>query len=407
MRKILVIGILSIFFVSGYTLGATGFNVCNQVVFGSTGDMFYVGGSGPGNYTAIQEALDAASDGDCVYVFHGIYRENIVVSKSVKLVGEDRNSTIIDGNQEGCTITLSSEQASIHQFTITGGGFDTDEFSNFFRAGIRITGSHNQICNNIFKRNNLGISGVRVTNLTINNNSFIEDGIGFTVYENDGRPELKPAYFQHHIENNLVNGRPFYYICNEKDQVFDSCEMGQVLMVNCTNVTIKNSSISQTDWGLVLAFCNGCVIERCALSNNSLAIWTLQSNRNRFVCNNVSNNYHRGIVIDYNSNRNLIQYNTIAGTFCGVQIEWWSNANVVTRNNILATNVSGNEHQSLFSMWYKNYYCDWIGLKKPLFFFFPKAIYGMPIEKIPQLHMPVSIDLFPAKEPYKFDSCWV
>jgi len=62
--------------------------------------------------------------------------------------------------------------------------------------------------------------------------------------------------------------------------------------------------------------------------------------------------------------------------------------------------VSGYEHQSLFSRWYKNYYDDWIGLKKPILFFLPKLIYGMPIEKIPRLIMPVSIDFHPAREPY-------
>ena len=98
---------------------------------------------------------------------------------------------MIDGNNEGCTITVASEDTVITNFTIIGGGFDTDEFANFFRAGIRLTGSNNTICNNIFRKNCLGISGVRVSNLTIKDNRFYEDGVGFTAYENDGRPDLK------------------------------------------------------------------------------------------------------------------------------------------------------------------------------------------------------------------------
>lgn len=43
---------------------------------------------------------------------------------------------------------------------------------------------------------------------------------------------------------------------------------------------------------------------------------------------------------------------------------------------------------------------DWIGVKIPILFFLPKIIYGMPIEKIPRFFMPVSIDFFPAKEPF-------
>jgi nitrous oxidase accessory protein NosD len=367
---------------------------------GTNGNILYVGGDGPHNYTNIQEAIDDASDGDIVFVYDGIYRENIRVQNAISLIGEDKNTTIINGNQEGCTINLASENTVIKNFTIIGGGFDTDDFANFFRAGIRITGSNNTICNNIFRKNRLGISGVRVTNLTIKDNSFIEDGVGFTSYENDGRPELKIKYFLHNIENNTVNGKPLYYFFNEKDKLIDNWEIGQLLLVNCTNFKIKNISISKTDWGLVCAFCNKCLTENCTFINNSLAIWTLESNNNLFQFNNISNNYHRGVVIDYNSNYNQIESNTIAKTFCGVEIEWWSNANLITKNNFLNNNVSGFEHQSLFSMWYKNYYDDWIGIKIPILFFFPKLIYGMPIERLPILTMPVSIDFFPAKEPY-------
>lgn len=366
----------------------------------SNGTTFYVGGSGPGNYTTIQSAIDDASDGDTVFVYGGIYLENIRVKKAISLIGEDKNTTIIDGNQEGCTINLASENVIIKKFTILGGGFDTDDFTNFFRAGIRITGSNNTICNNIFRKNCLGISGVRVTNLTIKDNSFMEDGVGFTSYENDGRPELKIKYFLHNIENNTVNGKPLYYFVNEKDKLIDNWEIGQLLLVNCTNFEIKNISISKTDWGLVFAFCNKCLTKNCNFSNNSLAIWILESNNNLFQFNNIANNYHRGVVIDYNSNCNQIESNIISKTFCGVEVEWWSNANLIKKNNFLNNNVSGFEHQSLFSMWYKNYYDDWIGIIIPILFFFPKLIYGMPLERIPILTMPVSIDFFPAKEPY-------
>ena len=376
-------------------------NSMYDFILTSSINILYVGGNGPNNYTRIQDAIDEAYDGDIVYVYSGEYIENIELDKRLSLIGEDKNTTIIDGNQEGCTINLSSENTIIQNFTIIGGGFDTDDFRNFFRAGIRVTGSNNTICNNIFRKNCLGISGVRVTNLIIKDNIFIEDGVGFTSYENDGRPIMKIKYFLHKIENNTVNGKPLYYFFNENDKVIDNWEIGQLILVNCTSFTIKNVSISKTDWGLVFAFCNKCSTENCSILNNSLAIWTLESNNNLFQFNNISNNYHRGVVIDYNSNFNQIKYNKIFTTFCGVEIEWWSNSNLITKNNFLNNNVCGYEHQSLFSQWDKNYYDDWIGIKKPILFFFPKLIYGMPIERIPSLIMVVSIDFHPAKEPYE------
>ena len=403
MQKILLrkgIAFTVILLFVGMSISSTGSVLEQTSVISSDGNILYVGGSGEGNYTKIQDAIDNASDGDTVFVYNGTYKENLIVNKSINLLGEEKNTTIIDGNQDGCTINLNTENTTIKNFTIIGGGFDTDEFKNFFRAGIRVTSSNNIIRNNIFRKNCIGISAVRVTNLTIKDNIFIEDGVGFTSYENDERPTLKIEYFLHNIENNTVNGKPLYYYFNENDRLIDNWEIGQLILVNCTNFIIKNVSISQTDWGLVFAFCNRCLTENCNIFKNSLAIWTLKSNNNLFQFNNISNNYHRAVVIDYYSNHNQVRFNKISNTFCGVEIEWWSNANLITKNNFLNNNVSGYEHQSLFSMWYKNYYDDWIGVKIPILFFLPKIIYGMPIEKIPRFFMPVSIDFFPAKEPF-------
>ena len=401
MKKIILTGLISFLLFSSFTIATAFNNNLDSCISRTDGNTFYVGGSGPGNYSAIQDAIDEALDGDTVFVFSGTYKENIELNKRLSLIGEDKNTTIIDGDQKGCTINLSSENAVINKFTIIGGGFDTDDFRNFFRAGIRITGSNNVICNNIFRKNCIGLSGVRVTNLSIIDNIFIEDGVGFTSYENDGRPIMKIDYFLHNIVNNTVNGKPLYYFLNDKDLVIDNWEIGQLILVNCTNFIIKNVSISKTDWGLVFAFCNNCLTENCNFVYNSLAVWALNSNNNIFRFNNISDNYHRGVVIDYNSNLNEIESNIVSNTFCGVEIEWWSNSNLIFKNNFFNNNVSGYEHQSLFSKWKKNYYDDWIGLEKPFLFFFPKLIYGMPIEKIPSLTMPVSIDFRPAKKPYE------
>jgi pectin methylesterase-like acyl-CoA thioesterase len=221
MEKIILSGVIGLLFLSNCSIALACNSSLDLFTINANGNTLYVGGSGPGNYTAIQDAIDDATEGDTVYVFSGTYKENIELDKRLSLIGEDKTTTIIDGNQEGCTINLASENTSVENFTIIGGGFDNDDFVNFFRAGIRITCSHNTIRNNIFRKNCLGISGVRVTNLTIRDNTFIEDGVGFTSYENDGRPELKIEYFLHTIENNTVNGKPLYYFYNERDKVID------------------------------------------------------------------------------------------------------------------------------------------------------------------------------------------
>jgi len=52
------------------------------------GNTLYVGGSGPNNYTKIQDAIDAASDGDTIFVYSysSPYHENLVINKELALL---------------------------------------------------------------------------------------------------------------------------------------------------------------------------------------------------------------------------------------------------------------------------------------------------------------------------------
>ena len=74
--KIKIIGILICMLLIGTVLPVSGTvdlesNLLPQL-FGNT---LYVGGSGPGNYTKIQDAINDANDGDTVYVYSGFYVE--------------------------------------------------------------------------------------------------------------------------------------------------------------------------------------------------------------------------------------------------------------------------------------------------------------------------------------------
>ena len=83
-------------------------------------DTYYVGGSGPGNYSSIQDAIDDAFDGDTVFVYaySSPYYENVVVDKSINIIGENNETTVIDGSGSGNTVSILSDNSVIKNFKI-------------------------------------------------------------------------------------------------------------------------------------------------------------------------------------------------------------------------------------------------------------------------------------------------
>ncbi len=75
----------------------------------------------PDDYPTIQEAINAASNGDTISVRNGTYYENIAVDKSISLRGEDRNNTIIDGAGGSHVVNITSNNVTLTNFTIRNG----------------------------------------------------------------------------------------------------------------------------------------------------------------------------------------------------------------------------------------------------------------------------------------------
>ncbi|MEF8848146.1 MAG: NosD domain-containing protein [Candidatus Thermoplasmatota archaeon] len=148
MKKSTVVLVISFFLLNFFT----GLNFVKNVSADTGASTLYVGGNNPSNYTTIQDAVEAANKGDTVYVYNGTYYENIKIIKSINLVGEDKNNTIIDGKRAHSVIYITADGVSITGFTIQNGSRD-----NYLRAGIEIYSVDNKIKGNIITDNLVGI----------------------------------------------------------------------------------------------------------------------------------------------------------------------------------------------------------------------------------------------------------
>lgn len=105
----------------------------------------------PDDFSTIQEAINAANQGDTIYVKTGIYNENVVVNKALLLIGENKEGTIIDGNGNGDVVKVTAGNTLISNFTIRNSG---KEWSD---SGIALIASYCNITNNILINNTIGV----------------------------------------------------------------------------------------------------------------------------------------------------------------------------------------------------------------------------------------------------------
>jgi parallel beta-helix repeat protein len=79
----------------------------------------------PDGYATIQAAINNASGGDTIFVRNGTYYENVVVDKSLSLVGENKEATVIDGNGAYMDIvSIVADNVEVKGFTLRNCSID-------------------------------------------------------------------------------------------------------------------------------------------------------------------------------------------------------------------------------------------------------------------------------------------
>lgn len=115
----------------------------------------------PNSSPTIQEAINAANQGDTISVRAGTYFENVIVNKSLSIIGENRTTTIVNGSNTGTVFYVNAASVTIKEFTVTHGN-DT---------GIFLYRSNNSvIMDNNVAENVGGIVILHSTNCTVNKN---------------------------------------------------------------------------------------------------------------------------------------------------------------------------------------------------------------------------------------------
>ncbi|KYK25887.1 hypothetical protein AYK20_04340 [Thermoplasmatales archaeon SG8-52-1] len=253
IKKILIAG----FFVSVMLLvpinsaySNIGIQIENKPIIQSIrGNTLYVGGSGPNNYSKIQDAIEDTSDGDTVFVYDdkSPYYENIFINNSINLIGEDRYNTVIDARKMGSVVYLDSNNINISGFTIKNSSLDA-----WYGCGIVHIKNNNTIFNNIISNNCFGIyCWYDSFEITVCKNIIIDNEYGISLY-------------------NIRNGK------------------------------IINNTIKNNIRGLILSDEHHYVTQN-TFKENKYAIWSETGGNSSIIMNNIIDNNHAVFSISCNN----------------------------------------------------------------------------------------------------------
>lgn len=311
---------------------------------------------------------------------------SIVVQKNDIII--DGSGYILRGEGSGKGIDLS-QRSNITTKNVTVINF---EYGIYLYSATLITLSENNITGN----GNYGVLLVSSSNNYINTNYIASNKYGIYLSYSSNNNISKNLFlnsglfvqnsYNSVVKDNLVNGKPLVYLERVSEDTIE--DAGQVILVNCSKITIQNLNISNTTvgvqlldthessiiqndisnnvYGVVLyGYLRGCSsnnisknkirvsgeygvwlstasnnnIAENEVSNNSQGIVLSYASNNKISQNDITNNGGSGIWFTSNANQNNIDRNIITKNGKGIALVS-SNCSSITNNNITANNLS-------------------------------------------------------------------
>jgi nitrous oxidase accessory protein len=288
----------------------------------SRGNWLYVGGVGSGNYTRIQDAINDSSNGDTIYVYNDSspYFENLVINKSIVVLGEARNSTVVDAGKNNNVVFISADNVIIDGFTIQHSGNWSGRYGFLINASDNVTLSDNNIVENFY-----GISLDYSSNCAIKNNTFSRN------------QEVSNEIF--FCNNTLIYGNT---IIESEDGLIG------ILLQSSTFNFISQNTIEHHQVGIDLRSSNNNTIINNILRNNDVSGIEIAGGANNLIFYNIiqSNNYF-GIAISAVTDKTTIQDNIIDGKIYGdsygIYLIGVHSKDIIIEHNTLSNNSYGIE----------------------------------------------------------------
>jgi parallel beta-helix repeat protein len=199
-------------------------------------------------------------------VYNGTYVENVVVYKSINLVGEEKNNTIIDGSNKKSVVKITHIDITVNGFTIQNSG---NERWNYSGIEIIYYRGYNNILNCNIKSNSYGVLLSVTERCNISNNNIFSNYCGI---KGSGIRMVGDCY-KNIISSNLIS----------------DCKYGILGDYGFNYCTVINNIITKNWIGLEYCAAKENVCTRNTFSDNVFGIIAFQCKtnitRNNFIRN--------------------------------------------------------------------------------------------------------------------------
>ncbi len=196
----------------------------------------------PTDYSTIQSAINASIDGDIITISKGTYKENLVINKNLKLIGESAGYTTIDGQGNDSAIKINdAENVLIQKITIQS----KDQKAIYCDGTNKVSGT---IKNIVFKDSKWGIYAENNCQLTILNNiiynnrsSDNKDGGGIFIKDN-----LSYALTTEIRNNTIDDNHHGIWVENSKIKTFNNIVSSNMGSGTSTGIYLKSGEINNS-----------------------------------------------------------------------------------------------------------------------------------------------------------------
>jgi parallel beta-helix repeat protein len=315
----------------------------------------------PTDYPTIQEAIDHADEGDTILVHNGKYYENVLINKTLTLIGEERKTTIIDAMGVGNVVFMQGDNIVMSNFTFENCGSSSGPVPESVNCGIRLEkATDSTVRNSIFLNDSTAIFLIDSTNNVILGNSLSDCGDGIWEYN-------YPPADNNTIAKNIVQNCGVGINCwssgnNLTDNVIiDNTFLGVDLYYPGPNNMLRNNTIDNNSYNFGMeGYELSSFIQDIDSSNvvNGKPICYIKNSQNQRVpegsgfvalvnCTNMTvqgQNLERnfeGLILAYTQSSSVLENNITANLY-GISVPF-SSFDKVFHNNIASVydNVEG------------------------------------------------------------------